>query len=192
MRTHQQIVVAYNFSQSSRAALECAIDVAARTPCAMLHVVCAIDPHSAIDAVPTDDKVDAAYAARVQEAVRTEVELQLALAPAQVELDFFVHARIGKPADEVLELAHEIGADRIIVGSNGLRGLERLVVGSVSEDIVRAAGCTVEVVRPKAYREVELLPMTEVEPDHHPYIPPHRYRYEDHRVDLRPTDWPLY
>jgi hypothetical protein len=34
--------------------------------------------------------------------------------------------------------------------------------------------------------------MIEVEPDHHPYVPPHRYRYEDHRVDLRPTDWPLY
>jgi hypothetical protein len=24
------------------------------------------------------------------------------------------------------------------------------------------------------------------------YVPPHRYCYEDHRVDLRPDEWPLY
>jgi nucleotide-binding universal stress UspA family protein len=192
MRTHQHVVIAYDFSQSSMSALERAIDVAARAPHNVLHFVCVIEPHTAIPAIPTDGKVDAAYATQVQEALFTEVELQLALAHAEVKIDFFVHARIGKPAEEVLELAHEIGADLIIVGSKGLRGLERLIVGSVSEQIVRAAGCTVEVARPKAYKDIELLTMTEVEPDHHPYIPPHRYRYEDHRVDLRPTDWPLY
>ena len=192
MRTHQHIIVAYDFSQSSMAALERAVDLASRTAANVLHFVCVIDGHSAIPAIPVDDKVDAAYATKVQEALFTEVELQLALAQTDARVDFFVHARIGKPAEEILDLATEIGADLIIVGSKGLRGLERLIVGSVSEKIVRAAGCTVEVARPKAYRDVELMHVVEVEPEHHPYIPPHRYRYEDHRVDLRPTDWPLY
>ena len=153
MRTHHHTVVAYDFSLSSMAALERGIDVAARTAHDVLHFVCVIEPHTAIPAIPTDGKIDAAYATQVQEALFTEVELQLALAETDVHIDFFVHARIGKPADEVLELAHEVGADLIIVGSKGLRGLERFIVGSVSEKIVRAAGCTVEVARPKAYRE---------------------------------------
>jgi nucleotide-binding universal stress UspA family protein len=151
-----------------------------------------IEPHTPVANIPVDDKVDAAYAERVQEALSTEVELQLALADTDAQINFFVHARIGKPADELLQLAHEIGADLIIVGSKGLRGLERWIVGSVSEHIVRDADCTVEVARPKTYRDVELLPMIEVAPDHHPYIPPHRYRYEEKRVSMRPPEWPLY
>jgi hypothetical protein len=105
-----------------------------------------------------------------------------------------VHARIGaKPATEILQLAKEIGADLIIVGSHGLTGVERFLVGSTSERIVREAGCSVEIARTKKYADVELLPIVEAEPsDHdHPYIPPHRYTYEDRRVNLRPPEWPL-
>ena len=106
-------------------------------------------------------------------------------------IQFFVHVRIGKPADELLELAREVGADLIIVGSKGLTGVERLVLGSVSEKVVREAGCTVEVARPKTYDYVELSRIVDAEP-HLSYVPPHRYRYEDHRVEMRPPEWPLY
>src|SRR4051812_48117412 len=124
MRTHHTIVVAYDFSQSSMAALERAIDLASRAENQVLHFVCVIDGHTPLPAIPVEGKVDAAYASKVQEALFTEVELQLALAETQHRVDFFVHARIGKPADEILELAEEVGADSIIVGSKGLRGLE--------------------------------------------------------------------
>jgi hypothetical protein len=46
-------------------------------------------------------------------------------------------------------------------------------------------------VRPKTYPTVELVNIVEVEPTRG-YLPPHRYYYEDHRVSLRPADWPLY
>jgi hypothetical protein len=107
---------------------------------------------------------------------------------------FFVHARIGKAAAEILELAREVGADLIIVGSHGLTGVERLLLGSTSEHVVREAGCPVEVARPKRYAEVALLPIEPVDPaqPRHTYVPPHRYTYEDHRVNLRPAEWPLY
>ena len=82
-------------------------------------------------------------------------------------------------------------ADLIIVGSKGLSGIERAVLGSVSEKVVREAGCTVEVARAKTYDYVPLLEIIEV--DHpHKYVAPHRYTYEDHRVSRRPNDWPLY
>jgi len=84
-------------------------------------------------------------------------------------------------------------ADLILLGNHGLTGLERLLIGSTSEKVVREAGCSVEIVRPKKYDDVQLLDIVEVEPDHdHPYVPPHRYTYEDPRVNLRPSEWPLY
>ena len=104
---------------------------------------------------------------------------------------FFVHARLGQPAQEILDLAREVGADLIIVGSTGMTGVERVLIGSTSEHIVRDAHCTVEVARPKKYRDVELVPVEEVDRPH-TYVPPHRYTYEDHRVNLRPAEWPLY
>jgi hypothetical protein len=57
--------------------------------------------------------------------------------------------------------------------------------------VMREAGCTVEIARAKRYAEVELLPVEPVDPVH-TYVPPHRYTYEDHRVCLRPAEWPLY
>jgi len=49
----------------------------------------------------------------------------------------------------------------------------------------------VEVTRFKRYLEVSLVDVTDVEPARS-YVPPHRYCYEDHRVAMRPTEWPLY
>ena len=57
--------------------------------------------------------------------------------------------RRGNPADEILEEAHTWGADCIFVGAKGTRGIERLLLGSVSSAVSSRAHCSVEVVRPK-------------------------------------------
>jgi hypothetical protein len=58
-------------------------------------------------------------------------------------------------------MAAHIDADLIFVGSHGRRGLERLLIGSVAERVVRGASCPVLVVRNKDYRRT-LAP--EIEP----------------------------
>lgn len=189
------VIVGYDFSHSAHAALQRAVAIAARAPAHVLHVICVIDPKSPIPSIPSYDGVGHMYAARVQEVLAVHIQQELELANDQTRVHFFVHARIGdKPAEEILELAREVGADLIVVGNHGLTGIERLLVGSVSEKIVREAGCSVEIARPKKYADVELLPVVDATPeDHgHPYIPPHRYTYEDRRVNLRPPEWPLY
>lgn len=188
------VVVGYDFSHTGHAALNRGVQIASRAPSHVLHVICVLDPRSPIPSIPTHERIDYMYAARVQEVLAIEIQQELERAAVQSRVHFFVHARIGDhPADEILQLAREIGADLIIVGSHGLTGIERLLIGSTSEKIVREAGCTVEIARPKKYRDVELPEVIDVEPDHeHPYIPPHRYTYEDHRVNLRPPEWPLY
>lgn len=187
---HSQVVVGFDFSHSGRAALERAIGVATRAPWHVLHFVCVLDPHFAFPSLPTKH-IDIAYANRVQDEVTNIVSQELTTKGVTDRIHFFVHARIGKPAQEILGVAKDVGADLIIVGSKGLTGIERAVLGSVSERVVREAGCTVEVARAKTYANVPLLEIVEVE-GHHKYAAPHRYTYEDARVSRRPNDWPLY
>ena len=59
------------------------------------------------------------------------------------------HLRMGAVAEEIVAFADELEADLIIVGSRGLRGIKRAIVGSVSESVFRHAHCPVMVVRAK-------------------------------------------
>jgi nucleotide-binding universal stress UspA family protein len=187
---NSQVVVAFDFTQSARAALFRAIALANRAPFHTLHFVCVIEPHRPIASVGPGP-VDYKYAERVQQAIADEVTQELRAASITNRVHFFTHARIGKPADEILSVAFEVGADLIIVGTKGLTGVEHFVLGSIAEKICREAGCTVEVARPKTYNYVDLQEITEVEPHPH-YVRPHHYSYEDNRVSLRPSEWPLY
>lgn len=62
--------------------------------------------------------------------------------------------RRGDPAGQILAEAHSWGADCIFVGAKGTRGIDRLLLGSVSSAVSARAHCSVEVVRPKAEGEV--------------------------------------
>jgi nucleotide-binding universal stress UspA family protein len=57
------------------------------------------------------------------------------------------HLKEGSAVDEVLDLAEEIGADLIVVGSRGRGPVKRLVLGSVSEGIVHHTSRPVLVLR---------------------------------------------
>lgn len=57
--------------------------------------------------------------------------------------------RRGHPANQILEEAHTWGADCIFIGARGTRGIDRLLLGSVSSAVSARAHCSVEVVRPK-------------------------------------------
>jgi nucleotide-binding universal stress UspA family protein len=54
---------------------------------------------------------------------------------------------MGDPKAVILDEAVEWGADLIVVGSHGWRGLDRLMMGGVSESVALHARCSVEVIR---------------------------------------------
>jgi len=54
---------------------------------------------------------------------------------------------LGEPRGVILDAARAWGADLIVLGSHGRRGLDRLLLGSVSESVAIHADCSVEVVR---------------------------------------------
>jgi nucleotide-binding universal stress UspA family protein len=57
------------------------------------------------------------------------------------------HLREGRAADEIVEVAEEIGAGLIVMGSRGQGRLRRALMGSVSDAVVRHAHCPVTIVR---------------------------------------------
>jgi nucleotide-binding universal stress UspA family protein len=54
------------------------------------------------------------------------------------------------PARGVVELAHELDADLVVVGSHGRRGVRRWILGSVAEVAARHAPCSTLIVRSAA------------------------------------------
>lgn len=66
-----------------------------------------------------------------------------------VGLNAAVMIRRGNPTNEILDEAESWGADCIFVGPKGTRGIDRLLLGSVSSTVSARAQCSVEVVRRK-------------------------------------------
>ena len=64
-------------------------------------------------------------------------------------LDVRTIKREGIPADEIVSVAEEEDADLIVIGSFGRSALEKLLLGSVAEKVIRHAPCPVLVVRNK-------------------------------------------
>jgi nucleotide-binding universal stress UspA family protein len=61
--------------------------------------------------------------------------------------DVETFAREGDPADAILDVAEEKGADLIVVGNKGMTGARRFLLGSVPNKVSHHAPCNVMIVR---------------------------------------------
>jgi nucleotide-binding universal stress UspA family protein len=62
-------------------------------------------------------------------------------------LDVETHVREGDPAEVIIDVANEQHADLIVVGSRGLTGIKRFLLGSVSSKVSHHASTSVMIVR---------------------------------------------
>ena len=58
-----------------------------------------------------------------------------------------IYARQGDPADAILDVAEERGADLIVVGNKGMTGAKRFLLGSVPNKVSHHAPCSVLIIR---------------------------------------------
>ncbi len=61
------------------------------------------------------------------------------------------HLRIAERyrADQIVQVAEDVGVGLVVMGSRGLGGVRRALMGSVSDSVVRHTHCPVLVVRPE-------------------------------------------
>ena len=52
----------------------------------------------------------------------------------------------GKPADVIIKTAEEEGVDQIVLGKSGKHGIEKFLLGSTADRVVREAKVPVDVV----------------------------------------------
>jgi len=55
--------------------------------------------------------------------------------------------KLGSPAETILNVAKSLKVHTIVMGSEGKKGLKRVLLGSVAENVVRNAECSVLVAR---------------------------------------------
>lgn len=126
------------------------VDIAARLArrnyeSAVLHIVHVFKSswmgQRTVDGLAVDQMMDEA---------RRYLDHHVRMARRQCSAEVNAHFAIGEPDDEIVRLADRVGADLLLIGAQDSVGaIERLLLGTVTENVVRRVHCTVMVVRSK-------------------------------------------
>jgi nucleotide-binding universal stress UspA family protein len=135
-----KILLATDGSEDAALATKAAIDLSNQSG-AKLHVVY-VGP-SSITQSPTEYR--AAAQERLDELVKEVEEAGGDITETHLMIDD--SQTPGNEAEHIVGVAEELGSDLIVIGSRGLSGMKRLLMGSVSESVVRHAHCPVLVMR---------------------------------------------
>lgn len=142
----RRILCPIDFSDTSRHALAHAVAIAKwyESPITALHVS-RPEPPMVFAARPSNATATATVRQWAEEQLRTWLE-PADRAGVKTELLFDE----GDPARQILERAALLPADLIVMGTHGLGGVERLMLGSVAEKVLRKSTCPVVTVPPPA------------------------------------------
>ncbi|MDQ6810647.1 MAG: universal stress protein [Actinomycetota bacterium] len=144
---YKSIVVGTDGSDTATQAVRQAIDLA-RAVGAKLELVSAYAPVSGkrLAEEHRDAPEDLQWAISPREDVDATLEAA-ATAAREAGVTADVYPREGDPADAVLDVAEESGADLIIVGNKGMTGAKRFLLGSVPNKVSHHAPCSVLIIR---------------------------------------------
>lgn len=140
---YKQILVAVDGSKESEWAFKKAVAIADRNE-ATLNLINIIDTRS-YAAVEAYDRSIAERAQKFAEELLNDYKVEAEKAGVQ---NVNVIVEYGSPKTMISrDISKKLQADLIICGATGLNAVERFLIGSVSENIVRSAKCDVLVVR---------------------------------------------
>ena len=144
----KRILVGTDGSDTASLAVEHAIGLAKATG-ASLDVVTAYEPPGG-EGISREERVEVPGDVQYGLGPRQEVNLVLDRAAGEAEkagIEAHTHAREGDPADALLDVAEETGADLLVVGNKGMTGAKRFLLGSVPNKVSHHAPCGVYIVR---------------------------------------------
>lgn len=146
------VVVGFDNTPDGEVAIDAAYEDVEGRDSAEIHVVHALGTvvrgpttKSSLDKLST--KLDAAAAE-----LRETFEGRDPAPPASSQL--YLHTRLGGATQAILQLATDLDADLIVVGTRGNKGLKRVLLGSTAEELVKRAPCPVLVARHKDYSQM--------------------------------------
>jgi nucleotide-binding universal stress UspA family protein len=159
------IVVGIDYSPAGDLALNRAFELATEKANAEVHIVHVLQSLTAL--TPMEGTVgtlapDAATLSAASEQLRRHADQRLQQYRDRVSAQgkagnlfqrAVSHLRLDAAAHEIAQLASDLEADLVIVGTHGRRGAARLLLGSVAESVVRLAPCPVLVERHKTVDE---------------------------------------
>ena len=141
------IVVGTDGSSTAQEAVRQAAQLA-KSVNAKVYIVSAFEPVS--DARLRDEQQQVPEDLQWMVNPREDVEDALVAGAQPLQDDglvFETSARQGDPADAILDVAEEKGADLIVVGNKGMKGAKRFLLGSVPNKISHHAPCSVMIIR---------------------------------------------
>ncbi len=143
-KRYRKILFATDGSESARKATDDVVEFASLSG-AKIYAISVID-RSIYSSVPEDMEWEEAMYDRSRELAEEAVSyVEKTVKNEGLEVETVLLE--GNPAEEIVNFAEKNGVDLIIVGSHGKRGVERFLIGSVSEKVFRNAKVPVLVVR---------------------------------------------
>ena len=144
----KKILVPIDFSATSKKAFQHALRFAEQFGCEiiLLHV---IEPVTAIAGAPLAVDI---FPDAEEDTIAAEAELACLAASSHNRSRSFTSAvRTGHAPNEITKAAKELDVDLIMIASHGYTSWRHLCIGSTAERVVRAAPCSVFVVREKEH-----------------------------------------
>ncbi len=143
----KRIVVGTDGSETAQVAVTHATELA-KSSGAVLEVVSAYAPipSDRLQEEKTQVPGDVSHGVGPRSDVNANLENACAKA-REAGLEVNAHARQGEPADAILDVAEETGADLVVVGNKGMTGTRRFLLGSVPNKVSHHAPCGVYIVR---------------------------------------------
>ncbi|HYN31689.1 MAG TPA: universal stress protein [Ilumatobacteraceae bacterium] len=141
---YTSIVVGTDGSPTAGQAVSHAASLAALTG-AHLHIAM-VAPRIPVLVAPDMVIASNEWGAASEQSTRLSLEAAAASA-AEVGAEVTTHALGGDPADALLSLCEQVDADLLVVGSRGMQGARRFLLGSVSSRCAHHAGCSVLIVQ---------------------------------------------
>lgn len=144
MKTIKKIVVPVDFSENTDKLVAYACYVAEKLGAAIhfVHVVAAY---------PGDAMIGAPFAAEYRDKVYIASKERM----ANLVHDQQDHcpgctgeAVSGEPVEKIIEISREVDSDLIIISTHGAKGLEKILLGSVAERVLKRAHCPTLIMNP--------------------------------------------
>lgn len=147
MTTYKHLLVPVDESPMSYAAAEQALSLAKDLKCPVtIMSVIAVDPFVGVDFYKVAPAITDYFMQAEQNAQNRLAELQQSFSREGISVDTKIIRGVAA-SEGIVQIANEIGADLIIMGSHGRTGVKKMMLGSVAQNVLTQSPVPVLIVK---------------------------------------------